>query len=115
MAPQPTWEWVTALLTGLPETEFVERNGHFPRGVVRVRGKVIAYPAGGSRGSPPDAWPEDEFVFIKTSAAEREALFTDDPVSFFTTPHYQGAPGVIVRLSTVPPATSESFSLRRGG
>jgi hypothetical protein len=75
----------------------------FPNGVVRVRGKVIAYPAGGDRGSPPDALPGEEFVFVKAPPAEREALLREDPSTFFVTPHYANAPGVIVRLSTVDP------------
>ncbi|QGN32604.1 MmcQ/YjbR family DNA-binding protein [Microlunatus sp. Gsoil 973] len=104
MAPQHTWESVTALIIELPEVEFDQGNRHFPRGVIRVHGKVIAYPAGGPRGSPPDAREGEEFVFIKTSHAERAALFTEDPITFFTTPHYQDAPGVIVRLSTVDPS-----------
>jgi hypothetical protein len=66
-----------------------------------VRGKVVAYPADGSRGSPPDAREGEEFVFIKTGPSERQALISEDPVTFFTTPHYQGAPGVIVRLTTI--------------
>ncbi|MGI8870861.1 MAG: MmcQ/YjbR family DNA-binding protein [Mycobacteriales bacterium] len=85
----------------LPETEFDPGRPVFPTGVVRVRGKVIAYPAGGDRGSPPDAKPGEEFVFIEAPPAEREALLHEDPVRFFVTAHYAGAPGVIVRLSTV--------------
>lgn len=104
MAKRPTWESVREFLVQLPETEFDPGRLVFPNGVVRVRGKVIAYPAGGERGSPEDAKPGEEFVFIKSPPAEREALLHEDPVTFFVTPHYAGAPGVIVRLSTVDAA-----------
>lgn len=104
MAARPTWESICGVLTELPETEFDPGNVVFPNGVVRVRGKVVAYPAGGDRGRPPDAVPGEEFVFIKASPSEREALLQQDPHTFFLTPHYQNSPGVIVRLSAVDPA-----------
>jgi hypothetical protein len=100
---QPTWESVYRFLVQLPETEFDPGRMVFPNGVVRVHGKVIAYPAGGDRGSPTDALPGEEFVFVKAASAEREALLHGDPATFFLTPHYANAPGVIVRLSRVDP------------
>jgi hypothetical protein len=103
MPEQPTWKSVHRFLVHLPEAEFDPGRMVFPQGVVRVRGKVVAYPAGGDRGSPPDAQPGEEFVFVKTPPADREALLAQDPVTFFLTPHYAGSPGVIVRLSTVDP------------
>lgn len=109
MAKLPTWESVCELLVRLPETEFDPGRMVFPNGVVRVRGKVIAYPAGGERGSPPDAKPGEEFVFVKAPPAERAALLQQDPVTFFVTPHYSGAPGVIVRMSTVDPDQLEEL------
>lgn len=95
-----TWDDVHAFLERLPEAEFHPAGGHFARGVVRVHGKVVAYPAGGDRGSPPDAVEGEEFVFVKTGPAEKAALLAEDPVTFFVTPHYAGSPGVIVRLRT---------------
>lgn len=101
MAARPTWESVCETLTTLPGAEFDPGNVVFGRGVVRVKGKVVAYPAGGERGTPPDAEPGDEFVFVKAARSEREALLQQDPHTFFLTPHYQNSPGVIVRLSSV--------------
>lgn len=98
-----TWDDVHAFLTRLPGAEFVPPGGHFPRGVVKVAGKVAAYPAGGDRGSPPDAVEGEEFVFVKAGPDEKAALLAQDPVTFFVTPHYAGSPGVIVRLRTVDP------------
>lgn len=99
-----TWDDVQGFLARLPGAEFQPAGGHFPRGVVRVRGKVVAYPAGGARGSPPDAIEGEEFVFVKAGPDEKAALLEQDPVTFFVTPHYAGAPGVIVRLRTTDQA-----------
>lgn len=96
-----TWDQVHEFLEGLPGAEFDPGGRVFSNGVVRVRGKVVAYPAGGNRGTPDDAKEGEEFVFVKAGGSEREALMHEDPHTFFVTPHYAGAPGVIVRLSTV--------------
>ena len=109
MADSPTWESVKTSLGRLPEAEFDPGNVVFPNGVVRVRGKVIAYPAGGDRGSPPDAVPGEQFLFVKTAAAEREALLQQDAHTFFLTPHYETSRGVIVRLSSVDPSQLEEL------
>jgi hypothetical protein len=34
-------------------------------------------------------------------AAEKEALLSSDPVRFFTTPHYDGHPTVLVRFEAI--------------
>lgn len=99
-----SWDDVRTFLARLPGAEFHPAGGHFPRGVIKVRGKVIAYPAGGDRGSPPDAVAGEEFVFVKTGPDEKAALLAQDPVTFFVTPHYAGSPGVIVRLRTADQA-----------
>lgn len=109
MADQPTWESVQTSFGRLPEAVFDPGNVVFPNGVVRVHGKVIAYPAGGDRGSPPDARPGEKFLFIKTAPSEREALLQQDPHTFFVTPHYEGSHGVIVRLSSVDPGQLEEL------
>lgn len=101
MAARPTWDSIVSFLSELPGAGFDPGNVVFPNGVVRVTGKVVAYPALGDRGRPPDAVPGEEFAFIKASPSEREALLQQDPHTFFLTPHYQNSPGVIVRLSSV--------------
>jgi hypothetical protein len=95
-----TWEHVHEFLEELPGVEFDPGGKVFSNGVVRVKGRVVAYPAGGSRGTPDDAKEGEDFVFLKAGGTEREALMNEDPHTFFVTPHYAGAPGVIVRLST---------------
>jgi hypothetical protein len=95
-----TWEKICAMLEELPGAAQDPPGG---REVVRVFGKVVAYPAANER-SRPDGYPEnEEFVIIKTDYSERAALLQQDSQTFFVTPHYQDYPGVIVRLSTVKP------------
>lgn len=95
-----TWETVCALLEELPGAQ---QDAPGSREVVRVRGKVVAFPARNER-SRPVGYPEgEEFVVVKVDCSERAALLQQDPDTFFVTPHYEGYPGVIVRLATVQP------------
>lgn len=43
----------------------------------------------------------DGLIFSVVDLAEKEALIASDPDRFFTTPHYDGFPSVIVWLSKV--------------
>lgn len=70
---------------------------------MRVHGKVLAFPGLNSRSRPDDASDDEEFVVVKVDRSERPALLQQDPETFFVTPHHEGYPGVIVRLSTVRP------------
>ena len=71
------------------------------REVVRVAGKVLAYLAANERSKPSGAPANEEFVIVRIDLERREQLLDSNPEAFFVTPHYQGYPGVIVRLSTV--------------
>ena len=42
-------------------------------------------------------------VCWRADLAEREALLQSEPAAFFTTPHYDGHPSVLVRLDEVSP------------
>ncbi|MBF4549960.1 hypothetical protein C5E07_09890 [Pseudoclavibacter sp. RFBJ3] len=42
-------------------------------------------------------------VCWRADLGEREALLQGEPSAFFTTPHYDGHPSVLVRLANVPP------------
>jgi hypothetical protein len=94
-----TWETVAAILSELPGTE------PDPAGVerVRVRGRSVAYLAGNERSRPAGAAAHEEFVVVRCTYEEREALLAQDPGTFHVTPHYRTYPGVIVRLATVDP------------
>ena len=43
----------------------------------------------------------DALVLRVTHLGEREALLQGDPETFFTTPHYDGYPAVLVRLHKI--------------
>jgi hypothetical protein len=45
----------------------------------------------------------DALVLRVIDMGEREALLQGQPQAFFTTPHYDGAPYVLVRLEAVDP------------
>jgi len=71
------------------------------REVVRVGGKVLAYPAANERSRAPGVPANEEFVIVRIGFERREELLESNPEAYFVTPHYQNYPGVIVRLTTV--------------
>ena len=44
----------------------------------------------------------------------KEALLADDPAVYFTTPHFDGFPAILVQLEAIPEEELESSSSRRG-
>ena len=86
----PTWEDVVAIGTRLPD---VEVGTSFGTPALRVRGKGMCR----LRTNP------DALVLRVTDLGEREALLQGQPDVFFTTPHYDGYPYVLVRLEAVDP------------
>ena len=56
----------------------------------------------------------DALVLRVVDLGEREALLQGQPDAFFTTPHYDGHPSVLVRLEVVDPTSSPSCSRRPG-
>ena len=86
----PTWEDVVEIGTRLPG---VEVGTSFGTPALRVRGKGICR----LRTNP------DALVLRVSDMGEREALLQGQPDVFFTTPHYDGYPYVLVRLEAVDP------------
>jgi hypothetical protein len=86
----PTWEDVVELGTRLPG---VEVGSSFGTPALKVRGKFMCR----LRTNP------DALVLRVTDLGEREALLQGQPDAFFTTPHYDGYPAVLVRLEAVDP------------
>jgi hypothetical protein len=87
----PTWDDVVAIGLRLPG---VEVGTSFRTPALRVRGKGICRLRTG-----PDA-----LVLRVRDLGEREALLQGQPDAFFSTPHYDGHPYVLVRLDAVDPA-----------
>jgi hypothetical protein len=86
----PTWEDVVAIGTRFPG---VETGTSFGTPALRVRDKLLCRLRTG-----PDA-----LVLRVSDMGEREALLQGQPEAFFSTPHYDGYPFVLVRLDRVDP------------
>jgi hypothetical protein len=87
-APVPTWEDVVEIGTRLPG---VEVGTSFRTPALRVGGKGMC-----RLRSEPKA-----LVLRVADLGEREALLQGQPDAFFSTPHYDGHPYVLVRLEAV--------------
>jgi len=86
----PDWQDVVALGTRLPE---VEETTWYGTPALKVRGKGMC-----RLRTDPDA-----LALRVSDMGEREALLQGQPEVFFTTPHYDGYPYVLVRLELVDP------------
>jgi hypothetical protein len=84
-----TWDEVCRFVATLPGAE-VDPATENP--AIRVRGRVMAR-----------LRRDGESMMVKTDPGEREALLAGQPETFFTTPHYDGFPGVLVRLAGADP------------
>ncbi len=86
----PTWDDVVAMGLRLPGVEAATSYG---TPALRVRGKGIC-----RLRTDPDA-----LVLRVIDLGEREALLRGQPEAFFSIPHYDGHPYVLVRLEAVDP------------
>ena len=87
----PTWEDVVEIGLRLPGIELATSFG---TPALRVTGKAMIC----RLRTDPDA-----LVLRVTDLGEREALLQGQPQAFFSTPHYDGWPYVLVRLDKVDP------------
>jgi hypothetical protein len=100
-----TWEDVSRLVLALPET--IEREGR--DGVLdwRVRDKPLVWERPlrpKDREALGDNAPDGPILAARTPGlAAKEALLADDPATYFTTPHFNGYPAVLVRLDVIEP------------
>jgi len=85
-----TWDDVIALATRFPD---VEVTTWFGTPSLKVCGKGMC-----RLRTDPDA-----LVLRVADMGEREALLQGEPDAFFSTPHYDGYPYVLVRLEAVDP------------
>jgi hypothetical protein len=84
----PSWADVEAIGSKLPGCEVGTWYG---TPALKVAGKGFA-----RMRTDPDA-----LVLRVVDMEEREALLQGEPEAFFTTPHYDGAPYVLIRLEAV--------------
>ena len=88
----PDWNDVVEIGLGFPGVEVATSFGT-PALKAGKRGMLCRLRTG------PDA-----LVLRVADMGEREALLQGQPEAFFTTPHYDGYPYVLVRLAKVDPA-----------
>ncbi|MEA2398501.1 MAG: hypothetical protein QOK25_2057 [Thermoleophilaceae bacterium] len=86
----PSWDDVVAIATRFPGVETATSYG---TPALKVRGKGVC-----RLRTEPDA-----LVLRVIDMGEREALLQGQPDAFFSTPHYDGYPYVLVRLEAVDP------------
>ena len=84
----PTWKDVVAIGRRFPG---VEESTTYGTPALKVKGKFMC-----RLRTDPDA-----LVVRVLDLADREALLRGKPKVFFSTPHYDGHPYVLVRLTTV--------------
>jgi hypothetical protein len=90
------WPQVVAIAQRFPE---VEEGIAFGTPALRVRGKFLC-----RLRTDPDA-----LVIRVLDLADAEALLLGQPDVFFSTPHYDGWPYVLVRLEAIAPAQLEEL------
>ncbi len=100
MTRRATVDDVHALAAAMPHVSVV--NGSSDNPVYQIGGKSFVY----FRTARPDAFdPEtgerydDVIIFWVPDAEDKDALVSDDGLPFFTTPHFNGHPSVLVRAS----------------
>lgn len=97
-----TWEDVRRIALALPETSERSSFGS-PHWRVKDKGFVWERPL---RRADLDALgvdaPDGPILGVRVAdVGVKEALVADDPVVFFTTPHFDGYPAVLVRLERI--------------
>lgn len=95
------WDDVRRLATALPEV--TERQGRTLEWRVRDKGFVWERPLRkADLAALGDAAPTGPVLGVRVAdVGVKEALIADDPAVFFTTPHFDGYPAVLVRLDEI--------------
>lgn len=98
-----TWDDVRRIALALPET--TERGSHDDRPAWRVRDKMFVWDRPlrkGDLAALGDAAPDGPVLGARVpDLGAKEALLADDPQVYFTTPHFDGYPAVLVRLDRI--------------
>jgi hypothetical protein len=105
-----TWEDVRRLALALPSAVEGSRHGHL---AWSVRDKVFAWERPlrpGDLEALGDAAPSGPVLAARVpDLGAKEALVADRGGAYFTTPHFDGYPAVLVRLDQVPAAELEEL------
>jgi hypothetical protein len=97
-----TWDDVARLALALPETHEGTTFGN-RSWKVRNKGFVWERPLRGTDlAALGDAAPDGPILGARVEhEGAKQALLADDPAVFFTTPHFDGYPAVLVRLDAI--------------
>lgn len=105
-----TWDDVRRFAMAMPET--VERR-HFDDVAWRVRDKLFVWERPLHRPDLEalgDAAPTGPIVAARVPGLDaKEALLAEDPGVYFTTPHFNGYPAILVRLPEIGVAELEEL------
>jgi hypothetical protein len=98
-----TWDDVSRIALALPEAEEGSTYGGKRAWTVRKKMFVWERPLRKSDlAALGDAAPQGPILGAKVEhLIAKEALLADDPGAFFTTPHFEGYPAVLVRLPQI--------------
>lgn len=104
VADMATWDEVRRIALALPETaEHSSGDGVLGR---RVKDKLFAWERPLRRADLEalgDAAPQGPVLAARVlDLGAKEALLADDPAVYFTTPHFNGYPAILVRLDRIP-------------
>ncbi|MFU8852298.1 MmcQ/YjbR family DNA-binding protein [Micromonospora sp. SL1-18] len=98
-----TWDDVRRIALALPES--TERGSYDNRPAWRVRDKAFVWERPLRRADLDalgDAAPDGPILGVRVpDLGAKEALLADDPTVYFTTPHFDGYPAVLVRLDRI--------------
>ena len=99
-----SWDDVRRIALGLPETNERPSHGGYAFWRVKQKGFVWERPLRNSDlKALGDAAPGGPILGVRVEhLGAKEALLADDPGVFFTTPHFDGYPAVLVRLEEIP-------------
>ena len=97
-----SWDDVRRIALSLPEASEDTRRGHM---FWRVRDKLFVWERPLRQSdlrALGDAAPEGPILGARVEhLVAKEALLADDPAVYFTTPHFDGYPAVLVRLPAI--------------
>jgi hypothetical protein len=82
------WEIVRELASTFPQ---VEEDTTHSQPAFRVRGKLFVWMSPHEKGA----------LCVRVDPDEKPFLLESDPETYFTTPHYEGYPAVLIRLELV--------------
>ncbi len=101
-----TWDDVRRLVAALPDTDEHASHGGYPSWRVHQKGFVWERPLrAAERTALGSAAPDEVEPVLGVQVADegiKAALIGDEPDVFFTTPHFDGYPAVLVRLGRIP-------------